>query len=714
MPQRDYDSGEAGAKGIGGIKAGWFGMWGGMVLFAGFFGLCLWLYGGFSVMGVVNQNIENIIRNDFGRHLILFQGKILAAYLFVGGALGIIFGLVGGGFLKPDKRIGRGRCFLAGFLGAFTVHILALLYALGNVPGLYSPWFHETGYPLAAVQGLATTILVPPITKGLLVLLFLAALLTIFKRIHKKGGPVIFAVIIVTMVAFCVWDKAKGVQPLPTDKSRPNVLLLAADSIRPDSLGLNTYSKQTSPNIDKLGREGIYFTNAFCALPRTFPSWASILTGQAPHTHGIRGMFPDPEDTDLKDSVAKVFLAKGYRTGVFSDYAGDVFPRMKAGFEKVSAPDFLFTTLIETNALRLHFLLLPYLDNKYAREIFPILDAFEDLNDPELITDRLLEYLDKGTGKPFFAVAFYSPTHFPFSVRYPYYKKFTDRNYNGRYKYRKPVELKTSDISMEDVEHIRNLFDGGVFAFDREVGRIVTAQKARKALDSTIIIVTSDHGENLYENLDDIGHGDHFRGNKTITVPLIIHWPKGIGGAIGDRTKNGPISAMVSHIDLTPTLYNAFGFEAPGEIDGYDLSEIITGKVKSLRKRVFLESGLWFTFVSPEYFEGRRIDYPDISVMGKYDPETKRITLDPKYKDIVNIAKHRMVFDGRHKLISMPTSRGVKYECYDLKEDPFETSNLLETIYPSLECEQNRDALLDWMASGENVEVLNGFALPEK
>jgi len=712
-PDGDFASDHK-SKGACTIKAAWYGAWGGMFLFAGMFALCLWLYSGFQVMDVSSKEIEQIIRNDFRNHIIIFQIKILGAYLAVGAVLGAFFGLVGGGFHKKDKRKRKITCFVSGFLGTFTAHIIIYLYALGQMPGLYAKWFHETGFPLASIQGLATTILVPPVTGTLIVLLFLSTLATIFGRLHKWGKPILVILVIVGAVTcFCV-QKFQKLPELVKDSTRPNILILAADSIRPNRLGLYTHSKQTSPNIEKLAKDGFYFSNAYCTLARTFPSWASILSGQDPQTHGIRSMFPDPKDTNLEGSIAWALKENGYRTAVFADYAGDIFPRMQAGFDFVNAPDFDFTTLIDTNSLKLHFLLLPYLDNRWARKVFPIINAFEDNCDPAYLSDNVISYIDSAQDKPFFAVAFYSPTHFPFSSRYPYYKKFVSRKYNGRYKYRKPVELTVKDISDEDVEHIRGLFDGGIFAFDVEVGRIVKALKDRNALDNTIIIVTSDHGENLYEKLDDIGHGDHFRGNNTLLVPMVFHWPKQIAGPIGKRTKSGVINSLVSHVDIVPTLYSALGITPKHRVDGLDLTKLITGQTHKARDMIFAESGLWLTHTSVDYLKSRRIDYPEITATGKYDPVTKRIYIDPQYTDITNIAKHRMGFDGRYKLVQMPTSEGIKYECYDLKKDPNETENLIDSIYPYVACAKIKNRLLEWLDLAPQVDVLNGFALPSE
>ncbi|MBS3102935.1 sulfatase-like hydrolase/transferase, partial [Candidatus Woesearchaeota archaeon] len=67
-----------------------------------------------------------------------------------------------------------------------------------------------------------------------------------------------------------------------------NILLIVVDSLRSDHLGINGYKRDTSPNIDKLARQGIFFPDTICTSPRSCPSIPSMLTGLYPHSHGLR------------------------------------------------------------------------------------------------------------------------------------------------------------------------------------------------------------------------------------------------------------------------------------------------------------------------------------------------------------------------------------------------------------------------------------------
>ncbi len=68
---------------------------------------------------------------------------------------------------------------------------------------------------------------------------------------------------------------------------RPNILLITIDSLRPDHLGCYGYKRDTSPNIDKIAKEGILFTQAITQAPWTWPSIHSLITSTYPSTHGV-------------------------------------------------------------------------------------------------------------------------------------------------------------------------------------------------------------------------------------------------------------------------------------------------------------------------------------------------------------------------------------------------------------------------------------------
>jgi arylsulfatase A-like enzyme len=445
-----------------------------------------------------------------------------------------------------------------------------------------------------------------------------------------------------------------------TSKTQPNILLLAADSLRPDFLG-----NQRAPNISRLKTAGTHWPHTFVHTPRTFPSWSEILSGNFSPRTGIRHMFPAPEERRFAQrSLVRSFKQAGYRTFVVGDYAGDIFPRFEAGFDEVVAPTFDFPTLLEEQILRTQPWLFGALAWRPMREVFPTLRNFADLADPAWLTADLASMLPNGpTSEPFFGVAFYSVAHFPYAVPWPYYRSETSGRYRGPYKYGKPPLVNEGELSPADVEQVNALFAGGVRAFDHEVGRIIDILRLRGLAENTILVILADHGENLYERPSDTGHGEHLIGLESLRIPFIVYDPT-------RQLEPGLRTALAQSIDILPTVMDLAGIPVPSGIDGFSLAA--TGG--SGREVVFAESGIWFANTSQRILGGRRIPYPDILSLGNVDyARGNQIVLKSEARPLVLTAKHQMAFDGRTKVLYTPTLDGVRWETIDREQDPLES-----------------------------------------
>jgi len=88
-----------------------------------------------------------------------------------------------------------------------------------------------------------------------------------------------------------------------------NIILLIIDALRPDHLGFNGYHRNTSPNIDNLAKEGVFFENTYTTLPRSDPSITSILTGMYPHSHGVRLVANNKINPSITTFPAILFLS---------------------------------------------------------------------------------------------------------------------------------------------------------------------------------------------------------------------------------------------------------------------------------------------------------------------------------------------------------------------------------------------------------------------
>ena len=439
-------------------------------------------------------------------------------------------------------------------------------------------------------------------------------------------------------------------------RDTPNILILGSDALRPDHFSGYGYFRDTTPSIDRLIRNGVSFTSAYIEVPRTFPSWVSILTGQFSATHGIRHMFPTSRDLNREfKSIVKVMRGKGYYTSVTGDYAADIFTRINLGFERVDTPYFNFNSVIQQAILENHTFLLPFLTGKAGLRIFPVLRDSAYFCPTDLVRDRVIGEIERAGGKPFFIASFFSSTHFPYAPTHPYYKRYTARDYDGQYRY-----FKQRTISLEggggyekmthrDIEQVRALYDGGLRAFDDAVGGIIEHLRVSGRLDNTVVVVLSDHGENLYEGILGMGHGEHFRGSYSTRIPLIIHYPK-----IAKSRRE--VTNIVRHVDIAPTLLELAGEKVPPHMEGVSLVPAMKGEVPA-GLVAFGETGIWFdnTLREDLFFQELRILYPDITGISEIDFNfDNQIVLSEGYRDLVNLARHRYAHDGRYKLIYNP------------------------------------------------------------
>ncbi|MCB4792502.1 MAG: sulfatase [Elusimicrobia bacterium] len=643
------------------------GIYSGIFFYLFLFVISLLWNAGFSAMGVKQSEVSKFIVSRFWPEVIFIQLKILLAYLSLGLLTGFIVEFIGQNTVFKFKGM---KFFLLVFITSYL-----LIYSIKIYPQLYTETFYDRGGILRSFQVFITDSIPFGFFKTFnyfLCLFFGFSLISWMLRNFKRSLYIISCVLVfvlsVCIVKIIIFPK-RYVQ-----NTGPNILILASDSLRFDRV----YDrKDLAPNINALIDEGVIFRSHFSSLPRTFPAMISLLTGRFPVHHGVRHMFPDKWNRDLRPySFVEDLKNAGYSTAVVGDFAGDVFSRMQIGFERIAAPYFNFVTLINQRSLEMHFFLLPYLTNNFARKVFPELKEFANNADPFILEKELesnLNCLKKN--EKFFCLTFYSATHFPYAAPYPFYKKYTPDGYTGRYKYHKPPTIYEKEkITEDDIKQINALYDGCVSAFDSSVATAVEYLKKNGLYDNTIIIITADHGENLYENGWSIGHGEHLRGPYAIKLPLIIKFPK-------NEYAKTKIDCVTREIDVMPTLLEHLGYskynagnkrtlareEELTKLDGQSLMPVLRKEKDSLGLKAFSETGIWFSDITDGFYQKQRINYPDITGISEVD---FTYNLEPviknKYKATVVVAKHRMVDDGKYRLIYIPTRDGVKYELYNV------------------------------------------------
>lgn len=465
----------------------------------------------------------------------------------------------------------------------------------------------------------------------------------------------------------------------------PNILILSSDAVRPDHLGVNGYGRDTTPNIDRLARMSLQHRGVMSALPRTFPAWVSFFTSRYPVTHEIRHMFPRSRERNvIFDSAASVLGGMGYHTAVISDFAGDIFPRIEMGIQKVKAPTFSFDTLLRHMILEKQTFLLPFISNRLGDVIFPEMRGLARYSHHDAVTRETIAEIESCRGDPFFITAFYSVTHFPYAAPWPYYKKYAEPDYRGPYRYYKQVVIqmdaggkgKAAEDTDSDKRQVIALYDGALNLLDREIGRVLDYLHDSGLLENTIIVFTSDHGENLYDKDLGMGHGEHLRGFPALEIPFILYAPK-----LADRAGT-TVRRFSSSIDIMPTVFDIAGLARPDFFQGKSLLAGSGGRDLE-GVDAYCETGLWFDYnrLSPLFFHHNRISYPDVTGLLELDMSYRNeLVIAQKFQNITNAAKYRSIISGRWKLIYLPLPGGSRFELYDQSADPYNERDLAKKM----------------------------------
>ena len=669
---------------------------------------CIAQYQGVEYMGVEDDGRVQREVDAKKERLIALQVRLLGLYAGVGAGVGA---LAAGAVLlvwAARRRRLPGSLQLAWrvVVGCLLIHGWLLARTMIRFPQALSAAYYDRGgfwrrvhvgltdhVPIWTLDALAAAMVLVVLGCGLVVLRrHLPALVRRPRQLYALalalglglGAPVALAL-------------SRPAPPV-TDN---NLIIIAVDSLRSDRIGRTDDRSLT--HFDAIAAEGTSYTNAWTVMPRTFPSWVSILTARYPHEHGIRHMFPTPANlARRRHTMVDVLRAAGYRTAVVSDFAGDIFSRLQLGFEDVRVPRFTLWSNMELGSFKLHHHLLPYLLQVLgAQRTFPILKLYERLADPEALTDEALDWIRRSDGRPFALVLFYSAAHFPYAAPHPHYAEFTDPTYEGPSRYNKNAWVNTSEApGAAERRQAVDLYDGALQSIDTAVGRLVRQLRTWDLYDRTTLVVTADHGENLYEDGFGIGHGDHLRGQASLRIPLIVR-PQ--GGVSPPRK----VATQARSIDLAPTALDWMGMKPLSGATGRSLRGVVDG---SEAPPVFMETGLWFMNPEAAVLEGRTIRFTDVLAAMEKSPETDELYFPVTLDDDLLVAKHRAMVDGRWKLVYVPTRQGVRWELYDMVDDPLERQNRVADRTDVLQ--RLKKQLMAWMLRDPQMVEQRGYVVP--
>ena len=322
----------------------------------------------------------------------------------------------------------------------------------------------------------------------------------------------------------------------PVAADGPNVLLISIDTLRPDHLGCYGYGPPTSPALDAFRDDAVLFTTAIAQAPSTLHSHASILTSMLPHHHGA-GWGGKTRLDESAVTVTEVLRDAGYATAAFTG-PGQMDPifGLDQGFdlyEKVGGQSFHLTSLRG----------LEWIDEHSARE----------------------------EERPFFLFLHTYETHHPYSPPADLLALF-DGDYAGPLPPSIDLDILRAinrgdlEISDADLDHIVATYDAEIRSMDTALGDLLTALRERGLYDDTLIVFTSDHGEEFGEH-GVVGWHSHTLYDELLRIPLLIKYP-------GGKHAGATVEGQVRSLDVAPSILAAAAIEPPDRFAGVDLAPL--------------------------------------------------------------------------------------------------------------------------------------------
>ncbi len=572
---------------------------------------------------------------------------------------------------KPLTWLGARRVWAVPVATAL-IFLFALGPALTIAPGLFDTFARKL--PWLDVYGLSRWL-------GVLSAVFVALISVALLSAGRLAGAV--------LISFAVLTSPPPSPPRAARATKKNVLIIATDSWRFDRVGVHGATRRDlTPNIDAFARTATDFTNLHVATASTLEAWVTLFSGRYPQTHGIRSMYPSREEVAAIDAdaamVPRVLANAGYDTFVSSDWAGNCFDLVDLGFTKRRVgPVQNFEALLLEATVRAHPLVPLFFGaapGLVGDALVPGRDALSSLARPEVLTEQLFADIDNSVKaqRPFFGVLFVSPTHLPYNARHPFNAKYVDAGYRGAHRYQVEVsahELITTGfaptLAPDVIAHIRDLYDGAVSDFDDTVGQVLAGLEVRGLSDDTIVIVTTDHGEDLYDEGSTLGHGTNFfGGDQSTRIPFFLRVP-GKEAAVSNR--------LSRTIDVAPTLLELLELPVPPSFEGSSLTSAPAEFVYAETCYLFFPKSKAMTDLS-ELERAELIELSGAADTLEVDASFRHnLVLKPELRAQVIAAKDRMIRTERWKLIEIPAKTRPIRRLYDVLRDPHQRVNLAGT-----------------------------------
>ena len=363
------------------------------------------------------------------------------------------------------------------------------------------------------------------------------------------------------LVAMSCGGKPEAPSGLDLVGNAASVILVVVDTLRADHLGLYGYERSTSPTLDLWAKQGRVFDRAFAPSPWTLPSFGSLYTGRWPLVQ--------------QAGRADVFNRSG-QTGFLGPIAD--LPILAETLRAVG-----FRTLAVVN----NGFLAPTFGMARGFDIYDFEPGTADgvHRSATVVVQRALELVDDVNGQPFFLVVHLLEPHLFYNAPPPFRNSFSA---SIRSDFTLPIadlvglRNGSRDIAPQDRAFVTAAYDEEIAYVDEQLGVLRDGLAARGLLETSMIVLTSDHGEELFDH-GGFEHG-HAMWQELLHVPLVV-WAPGV--------EPGRETAPVSLVDVAPTVLDSLGIAPPTPFDGISLWPNLTA-VEPLPQRPLFAEGVLY------------------------------------------------------------------------------------------------------------------------
>ncbi len=451
-----------------------------------------------------------------------------------------------------------------------------------------------------------------------------------------------------------------------------NVVFIMTDTQNANCIGAYGNSHAHTPHIDKLCTQGVQFERAYTTCPLCTPARGGIFTGMMPATNGAT--YNDATPFLDVPMMGHLFAERGFKVGYTGKWHLDGgfyngYGRAAGGFPErwwYDGTSYRRDIGEGKFAARREFARAPF--EQKLELAFDARDTWA-----YRVADRALDFLSHSGTDPFVLGVSFDEPHGPYVCPREYLEAVNVDSIPMSPNFNAPLEGKPENqkriasyhnTSVEDVHAYQRYFLACNAFVDAQIGRILDAVD----LSTTLVIFTSDHGEMM------ASHGLWSKGpemyDEITRVPLVMAGPGVNAGTTG---------ALASHLDILPTMFDMAGCDAPPHLHGRSLAPVLRDPSASVNEMVPIS----YHRFGNSWQRSRTPRKPKAG--GAFDWFPIRCAVGTRYKLAINLLD--------------------RDELYDMHDDPYEMTNLIDDPSTAAERDRLHDMLLDWMNVNNDPEM---------